>query len=210
MNEEKKSAFSSRKAKILSIAICAAVVLSIGTLTALAVSGENFPALTFFQSGEKARSLVIRDDGDGTAYSTDGGETWSDTAPDGVTYTEVITEDGESFQVIVSVDADNPDNVFVEMDTEAYLTSRSLSAYAGISQVDLETRLSPDGMEYLHMLRVDVEDDKVYHSLDNGETWIEGLPDGIIIEGADEYELSFDSEDGSVSFSYRQTISDDE
>jgi len=210
MNEEKKSAFSGKKAKILSIAICAAIVLSIGTLTALAANGENFPALPFFKSGENVSGLAIRSDDDGTSYSTDGGETWSDTVPEGVTFTEVIGEDGEAYQVTVSVYEVNPDGGLVEMTSEAFLETRSSSAFPGFSQGNLEYRLSPDGMEYLHMLRVDVEDGKVYHSLDNGETWIEGLPEGVIREGADEYELSFDSEDGSVSFSYRQGVSDDE
>ena len=209
MNEEKKPALTGRKAKILSIALCAAVVLSIGTLTALAAAGESFPALSFFKPGEKFSGLAVRNDDNGTSFSTDGGETWSDTAPEGVTYTEVITDDGESLQITVSVDEDDPDGVFVERDSEAYLSTFSSSAFAEISQEDLEPRLSPDGMEYLHMLRVDVEDDKIYHSLDNGETWIEGLPDGLIREGAEEYELSFDSEDGSVSFSFRQTVGND-
>ena len=201
MNEEKKSVFSGRKARIAGIALCVALILSVGTLTALAASNESFP---FFQSGERAGGLAVRSDDNGTSYSTDGGETWSDTVPGGVIYTEEITEDGESFSVTIFVDDDDSDGGFFE----DYLASRPALPFASFSQGDFEYRLSPEGFEYIHMLRV--EDDTIYHSLDGGETWVEGLPEGMVREGADEYTFSFESEDGNAGFSYSYSVSIDD
>ena len=207
MNEKIKTAFSGKKAGIVSITLCAVLILTAGTLTVLAATNERF--LPFFDlSSEEVRGLSVRSDDNGTSHSTDGGETWSDTAPEGVAYTEVTTEDGDSFEATITIDAEGLDSeVF-----ETYLAARPASAlpfdFSGLWEEDVERRLSSEGFEYLHMLRVDIENDTLYHSLDGGETWIEGLPEGMTREGADEYTLSFDSEDGSVSFRHSVTIDD--
>ena len=136
MNENMKSAFNGRKAKIISIALCAALLLSVGTLTAFAATSENFQTLTFFQSGEISGLSIkssIKSGGDGSYGS----------------------------------------------------------------------------FESSHMLRFE-DGGAIYHSTDGGETWIEGLPEGVILEGAlegaGEYDVNLDFDDVSFSVSYTITI----
>jgi len=216
MNEKMKSAFSGRKAKVIGITLCAALILSVGTLTVLAASNENArPTAPFFESGEIAGGLAIRSDDDGIAYSADGGETWSDTAPESVSVS--YSEDGISFSSIeIAVDADSFDSA-EEMSydltakaggSEVFFENHYAEAFSTNPLEGFENRLSPESFQYIHMLRV--EDGEIYHSLDGGETWIPGLPEGMIREGADEYTLSFDSEDGSVSFRHTVTVNIDD
>ena len=187
-NNKLKSIFQSKKTKIIIIAVCAALLVSAGTITALAAAGESFPAFPFLNSSGKIGSLSVRGDENGMSFSTDGGETWTDTLPENVSYTEEICENGESFKVTVSVDADEWDAAFFK-DYHADMPTSTLGK---------------DGFEYLHMMRV--ENDTVYHSLDDGETWIEGFPESMIREGAEEIDFFFEDESGFVSFRHTVTI----
>ena len=206
MNEKMKSAFSGRKAKVAGITLCAALILSVGTLTALASANEGFLTFPFLQPGERISNLSVRSDGEGASFSTDGGVTWSDTVPEGVAYTEVTTEDGGSFHVSVTVVADDSDSGLFE---DYHVTRPAFPfGFDDFPQGVFEYRTSLEGFEYSHMLRV--ENDNVYHSLDNGETWIEGFPEAMAREGADEYSLYYESEDGSVSFRHSVAVNTDE
>ena len=202
MYEKQKPAFSGKKAKIVCITLCVVLTLSAGAMTALAATSENFPVLPFLRASGKASSLAIRSDDGETAYSTDGGETWSGEAPEGVT----ISEDGNAVSYSVSVDADyddvgdakrlhvmDGDNDFKEV----YITTWAMPE-------DSFEGFSPEDFDCLHMLRF--VDGVIYHSPDGGETWIEGLPEDMIQEGASEFSFSFESEDGSSKMTITHNI----
>ena len=190
LNEKMKSAFSGGKAKVLGITMCAALILSAGTLTAMAATNENtLPAFPLFQPGEKAASLPVSNDGAGVSFSTDVGGTWSGTWSD-------TAHEGTAHAVKTAL---------------PYLPQGD----------DAERHISWEGIESLHeslhMLRIDAEDGAIYHSLDGGETWIEGLPEGMTMtSGPDEVTVSFEvfePEDGSdmmFKHTLRHTVTIDE
>ena len=226
MNERKKSVFSNRKVKIAGLTLCAALMLTVGALTVLAATSENFPNFHLFFNGERISGFSVRSDGEGTSFSTDGGETWNDTVPEGMTYTEGTTEDGV-YRGVLAIEAE------AEFDT-IDLISGHIGASSGHIEVSSDFIVTFDGntevyyeeggypsasssklfgeefagdIENLHILRVDVFEETIYYSLDDGETWVEGFPDGMVREGRDEIEYFFGDGDGFVSFRY--TVDDD-
>ena len=88
-----------KKAKIVSLILCAALILSLGAVAAYAATNEGgFPFLTFGKAG----GISVRSDDDGFSFSTDGGETWGEEIPANATYE--TTEDGETFTITVDID----------------------------------------------------------------------------------------------------------
>ena len=168
------------KAKIVSISLCLALMLSLGTLTASAAGNGTF--------GEKAGALAIRNEDGAVSYSTDAGATWTLGLPEGTIY----SEDGSmvSYSVDVIDYTDDPGEtsvIFGDVMPDLSFTAAARTALPG------------GDFDFLNMLSF--EDGVIFHSLDDGETWIEGLPEGMISDDAAEYNVSFDSDDGSCSFS---------
>jgi Neuraminidase (sialidase) len=161
-----KKLLDTTKRKAGTIAVCTALVLTLGASTALAADttqGANagFPLLTKagalkiwdsaipvgavkINDGELSgivhSTLAVKTENGVTQYSTDGGQTWSETAPDG-------------FNVNV-----NP---------------------AGIVSVSSGFFTPAAGQGFLQGILVKVkEDGQAQHSTDGGETWQDGFPEG--------------------------------
>lgn len=66
-----KSIFKGKKTRVVGIAICVALMLSIGAMSTFAATSAD-------------KSLVKNENGV-VRYSTDGGATWSEEAPEGMT-----------------------------------------------------------------------------------------------------------------------------
>jgi hypothetical protein len=161
-----KELLDTAKRKAGTIAICTALVLTLGASTALAAdttqdANAGLPLLTkagvlkiwdsaipvgttTITDGELAgivhSTLAVKTENGVTQYSTDGGQTWSETAPDGF-------------------------NVAVNPEGSVSVSSGFFSPVAG--------QAFSQGI----LVKVN-EDGQAQHSTDGGETWQDGFPEG--------------------------------
>lgn len=127
------------KKKAAAIVLAAALVLSISTLTAFAASNLE--------------SLQVAIDGNSARYSTDGGQTWSNKAPDGAT---------------VSVDENGDHTIFIGTPPDGAIDDVSAAVDAAAGAVA--------------NVAVKQEDGKFLYSTDGGQTWSENSPAGVTID----------------------------
>ncbi|MFM1653767.1 hypothetical protein ACI7RC_16925 [Brevibacillus sp. B_LB10_24] len=152
--EEKFTVLLAGKRKGATIGACAALLLTVGTITAYAAS-----------SGSSA-SLVRVEDGNVT-YSTDNGKTWVDGKPNG------FRSDGYQGAVIIEgTEGEKKEFSFDSKSGSGVTKNQDGSVSIG------NTLPAKDKVSSL----VRVEDGNIRYSTDNGKTWKNGAPEGLKTE----------------------------
>lgn len=102
-----------KKRRILVFALAGALAAALGSGSALAAnaSGISLPEVftVFSMEGSENASIAVKEEDGARSFSTDGGKTWSETAPDGLVEKEVERDslpDGDGFSVSVKADDD--------------------------------------------------------------------------------------------------------
>ena len=84
MNEKVNTIFQGKKIRVSSIAICAVLMLIIGTMTAFAAVN--------------AEKNLVKNENGVVSHSSDDGATWQEGAPEGMT--QIINEDGSTLSYV--------------------------------------------------------------------------------------------------------------
>jgi len=146
-----------KNGKSIAIAVCVALLLSIGTIAAYAATGSE--PLNFFG---------VRTEEDGSVFYSTDGEIWSENLPEGAT---VDSDGGVTFE-------------FPDGGVAYGYSGEYTGEFPSISQMDRHRDIES-------FVGVRHGDDGDIRYTTDGETWIEGLPDGAVM----------DTDGGSVSFS---------
>lgn len=162
------------KMKVYTVILSGTLVLALGTATAFA-TGANEKLLVRSEDGKKS-------------YSVDGGQTWGDTAPEGIR--EYVGQEGK---VRVFLDEDS------EIDIKRYAAKEGSGYMLRGGNGSKRIILGGEDIEGGRMgLMVKIEDDVKMYSEDGGLTWSENIPDGYTINEDIEIELKGDAaKDGS-------------
>ena len=173
MNEKLKSVFTGRKLKAAGTAICAALVLTAGAVTAYAADNVE------------RHHIHVRSVGGVSTFSVDGGATWMNTAPEGFVQLEGYAQiEGGTFFAFTQ-----------DFEGEMGLAIREengiiyFSTDGGVTWSDE----FPEGLESFQFIDGDINYTRGYitFTAENRADWDDMLPNNVIwVEG----------EDGSITF----------
>lgn len=188
--------------------MCGIMVLVVGTGAALAADNKDAKPVTLAAGEAGQGSIMVETGEDGvTRYSTDGGETWTESLPEGMEFE--LNEDGSRVgHSFIFGDGEIPEGagLMVQKDEEGntrYSTDGGETWTEGLPEgegFELNEDGTIDGSFALPgipsdaemstmMIKMDEEGNASY-STDGGETWTEGLPEGA--------EFEFNEDGGSM------------
>ena len=198
MNKKILSKLDTTKKKVGAIVLSTVLLGTLAVGTAYAASSMN-PLQVKTENGERDGVLSKMEDGV-RHYSTDGGKTWSQNAPEGVT---VSDKDGK-FTITNGIPPKDGerDGVLSKMEdgVRHYSTDGgktwSQNAPEGVTVSDKDGKFTitngipPKDGEGDGML-IKTENGVRYYSIDGGKTWSQNAPEGVTV-----------NEDGSVVANY--------
>ena len=180
MNKKILSKLDTTKKKVGAIVLCTALVTALSAGTVFAANSMN--------------SLQVKMENGVRSYSTDGGKTWSQDAPDGVTVSE---KDGR-----ITITKGNPlkdgewNGMLSKMEDGVRYYSAddgktwSQNAPDGVMVSDKDGKITvtngipPKDGEGNGML-IKMEGGIRYYSTDDGKTWSQNAPDGVTVSDKD-------------------------
>jgi len=172
MNEKVKTIFQGKKIRVSSIAICAVLMLIIGTMTAFAAAN--------------AEKNLVKNENGVVSHSGDDGATWQEGAPEGMT--QIINEDGSTLSYFGDPPEEGADSLSIRHENGVYSYSSdggktwsgdAPEGFTGSADGSTGFRFGSANAESAEKSLVKNENGVFSYSNDDGKTWQEGAPEGM-------------------------------